>query len=187
MSESLNLDNVDAVVQIHYDILPDSIFSRLGKPFLRFFYKSIINDRDIFCQIYPFDNKVVGFLLYSSNTGNSFRRYIREHFFSILLTIVKTVINNPNSIKSITQAIRYLVNSQNAIPPHASGEIISFGVPPEFRVHAEKNKVGEIELTEFYKKHEIPVARMLFFSVMKHLNKLGINELRIMTPANRIS
>lgn len=188
MIKQLDDDGIESISILHEELLPESIFAIFGKEFLsKYFYKEVIKNENLFCDIYEFNRKIIGFITYTNDSPHIFIRQIKNHPFLISFILIKVIFKRASRLKFILSSINFLFKQQKKILPDISSEILSFAVLPEYRVHNYDKATGTIRDTNFYKQSGIKVGEELFNRMITNLKRLNCKRLKIMTPADNIS
>lgn len=169
-------DDHKKIAALHELILGDSIFVRLGRPFLEGFYYSLLTeDRLAFAYLYEDDGRAVGFIAMASS-HESFYGQIRHRAPLLAWSLFKSVMTSPKAIPGIFQALDFLLKKSDLIRCDAGGELLQIAVHPDYRA---RNADGKP--TRFFQEKNVHVAKILYMSAMEELKARGVKDFRIMT------
>jgi hypothetical protein len=178
-------NNLESISVLHEKVLPESIFAVFGKEFLsKYFYKEVTKNEHLFCDIYEFDGRIIGFITYTDDSRRTFLRQLMSQPFLISFVLMKSIFKNFHKLKFLLFSIYFLFKQQKSMLPDVSAEILSFAVLPEYRVHTKDTTSGAIKETAFYREHGIRVGEELFNNMVMNLKRLNCKKFKIMTPAN---
>jgi ribosomal protein S18 acetylase RimI-like enzyme len=170
------------IAELHELILGDSIFVRLGRPFLEGFYYSLLTeDKLAFAYVCEEDGKAVGFIAMAAS-HESFYGQIKNRAPILAWSLFKSVIASPKTIGSILQAIGFILKKGDLIKCDAGGELLQIAVRPDHRARGEDGKP-----TKFFEKTKTRVAQGLYIAAMEELERRGVEDFRIMTGDNNIA
>lgn len=176
-------EHAAAVAGIHEAVLTDSTYTWIGRRFLDYYYRNLLENEHFACHVHVFDGRVTGFLASTSASGAVFGRQIRRDFLPIAGVLAATVVEDPRKLGVIASATRFLFTQRRDLLPHAQGEVLSFAVLPEYRAMT-RDGAGQRVPTEFYRQHGVNIATDLFQAAMQHLHDRRVHDLKIMTPSD---
>ena len=170
------------IAELHELLLGDSIFVRLGRPFLEGFYYSLLTeDKLAFAYVCEEDGKAVGFIAMAAS-HESFYGQIKRRALVLAWSLFKSVIMSPKTIGSILQAISFILKKGDLIKCDAAGELLQIAVHPDYRAKGDDGKP-----TRFFDRTKMRVARGLYLSATEELKRRGVKDFRIMTGDNNIA
>ena len=170
------------IAELHEMILGDSIFVRLGRPFLEgFYYALLTEDKLAFAYVYEHEGKAVGFIAMAAS-HESFYGQIKHRAHILAWSLIRSMCSSPKTIGSILQAIGFLMKKGDLIKCDAGGELLQIAVHPDYRAHGDDGKP-----TKFFEKTRIRVARSLYLAAMNELKDRGVKDFRIMTGDDNVA
>jgi len=100
--EPIKIEEINTIVNMHYDAFKGLLTSDLGKDYITYLFTNIINSEYGICYGYKIDSKIVGFVC-----GTSDFKKIWDIKFKVKLAkfAITAVINNPSIIHKI---VKYL-------------------------------------------------------------------------------
>lgn len=142
-----NENEIKQVVEIHMKVFKNFFLSFLGERFLEVMYREFFFDEDSGIIIASEEGKIVGFLAYSCNLSNLYKKMLRHNFITLGYLSSIAVIRKPNIVFRILRAFKY---SKKALRKEKYVNLSSIGSLPN------KKGVGSILINElkntFYKK-----------------------------------
>lgn len=176
-------EHATAVARVHEAVLTDSAYTWIGRRFLEYYYRNLLDNEYFACHVHLFQGQVTGFLASTSASASVFSRQMRRDFPRIAAVLAGTVLEEPRKLAVILSAARFLFTQRRDLAPAAQGEVLSFAVLPEYRAMT-RDAAGRRVPTEFYRQHGINVATDLFHATMQHLHDGRVRDLKIMTPSD---
>lgn len=135
------------IADIHYqirDFYPVGIFSQLGKPFLRKYYRIMLDDPNeiILCAVND-NGLIIGFSSTTLDAEAQVKNF-RRHRFGFAFAAAGSILRNPSLVRSLYQ--RYKSTSSNARNHFVTGH----GVRGEFWGwdNSQKDSIAALELFE---------------------------------------
>lgn len=175
-------EDTQSIAELHEKILSDSIFIRLGRPFLEGFYYSLLTeDKLAFAYICEEGGKPVGFIAMAVS-HESFYNQIKHRAPMLAWSLLKSIAASPKTIGSILQAIGFLMKKRDLIKCDAGGELLQIAVHPDYRARGEDGLP-----TKFFERTKTRVAQGLYRAAMEELQKRGVKDFRIMTGDDNIA
>jgi len=134
--ERLQAGDVDAsghVASLHAALLPDSPVARLGPRFLsRFYYRVLVADALLQCRVAYEDGVPVGFIAFTARPATFMSEGLRRHWLRLAAVLAWEALADPRRIVLMLWTAR-LMRGRASVPTPGEGELLSFGVLPEFR------------------------------------------------------
>ena len=131
--DPLNKSHVQAVFSLHSRLLSDSPISKLGAAFMKgFYYPCLVRDGSILCDLYWLDGRAVGFASYTERPFSFMREGQRRHFFLLIFLLCGIVLMRPSRLRVIWEVSRGAGKRSRCENEEAMGELLSFGVAPEY-------------------------------------------------------
>lgn len=168
-----NPRQVQEVSRLHEKLLPESPVVRLGLTFLEsFYYKKLVAERLVWCDLYYHDGVAAGFIAYTDQPKDFMSCGLRHHWPWLAIVLAGSVARNPARSKTILQVLAMMRSRKQELPGGARGEILSFGVLPDFRG------------VEFIRRTGRRISRELFESAKEFFRQRNIQSFRMLVRAN---
>ncbi len=134
---------VGQVAQLHATLLPGSPIPRLGSRFMRrFYYRSLVADDLIHCQISYVAGRPAGFITCTAQPARFMAEGLRRHWLQLGWVMLGEVLADPRRLVVIFWTLNYMRRRPGRPHDPGEGEILSFGVLPEFRTSAFVQQTG---------------------------------------------
>jgi ribosomal protein S18 acetylase RimI-like enzyme len=139
-----NKEHVNAISTLHMKLLPESILTKLGFPFLsQFYYSKLIESNLIDAYLYKFNDKYVGFISCTNDPFNFMKKGRNKFPLKLIRLFLNSFLRQPSNLL-------LFLNSKNDNVPltdlqteygNSIGQFLSFGVLKEYRnlLDPEKN------------------------------------------------
>jgi len=151
--------------------------SLLGKEYLsNILFAEVINDPESFGFVGTDDRNVVGFIICLGNANNFYKKIIKRHYFTNILTVLKRIIYNYKLPIMIFQIIDYLFIKRfrsTEIQNRVEAEILNFHINPKYR-------------KSFDKETQLKFSDALIITAMYQYKKLGITDCIAVVMAENI-
>jgi ribosomal protein S18 acetylase RimI-like enzyme len=179
----MNALQAPQVAAIHARVLPESIYSELGRPFLEYYYERLLRNPDFVCLVHVLDDgTVTGFLASSAAAGKVFFRQMASDSLQLGLTLARVAAGDPSKLATLGRAARFLLRDRPRFPVTADGEVLSLAVLPEYR--ATEPVPGGVRPTPFFDRYHVSVGAELFRATVEALGARGARDLKIMTATD---
>jgi GNAT superfamily N-acetyltransferase len=101
MIKTIALSDIDAVISLHMESLPEDFFPQLGKFFLTQFYSAALQSE--YCTIFGFyhEKTLLGFIFLTTNSSKVLSDIVSKNFFRIVYSAVSGVIKNRSLLKGL--------------------------------------------------------------------------------------
>lgn len=129
MIQQMTERHVAEACQIHIEALSDSFLPMLGRDFLRVLYTGILEYNLGFGFVYMVDDKVVGFVLASKDTGKLFKEVIKRKWLILLLTVPRKVIKSPSILIRMYETFSYPKEN----PKDSCAELLVIAIDKDYR------------------------------------------------------
>jgi ribosomal protein S18 acetylase RimI-like enzyme len=124
---------VEDLCALHAALLPRSPLVKLGTPFMRDFYYTVLpRERHIFGSIAYVDGKPAGFACATQDADGFMQTALKAHWPEVLCHIAVSIAASPRRMLSAVEAWRIMAN-RRPINKQREAELLSFGVLPEYR------------------------------------------------------
>lgn len=171
-------DNPAAVrdcARLHRDLLPGSPIARLGRRFMeRFYYRTLVSDGLVQGYLYYVENQAAGFVAQTRQPSRFMAEGLRRHWPALCGILFLDVLSDPRRVAVILWTLRHMMGQRSAPAGAAEGEILSFGVLPEYRAPA------------FVRRSGHRIAGTLFDAALEALQAQGVHRVRaVVETSNR--
>ncbi|MFA5553180.1 MAG: N-acetyltransferase [Phycisphaerae bacterium] len=164
----LNKSHSVHVGSIHIVGIPTGFISSLGKEFLSVLYEAIAEDRNSFGLVAIEDDKVLGFVAFSTNLSQLYKYVILKKGFKFTVILVRKMMSIKN-IKKVWANLFYPKKMQQMALPDA--ELLSIAVVPEGRGKGIAKQLTNAGLEEC-RKRDIDKVKVLVADKNQPANKL---------------
>ena len=162
--------------ELHEALLEHSPVVLMGKEFLREFYYSVLpSDGLIFGAIAYVDRKPAGFMVATASPADFMSRAIRSHWLRLCWIMCKSLLRNPGRLVAVKEAYLIQRNVQTEDYGAEVGELLSFGVLPEFRSR------------RFIKETGFHISSDLLATTTKELRGSGKRTLRAIVDKDNLA
>lgn len=125
--------DVESLALLHAALLPHSPVALLGERFMKEFYYGELPGLGMISGVVAYiDQKPAGFIVATQDPAGFMMQGVREKFFKLLFLMIKLVILEPRRIFSIWEALQIMRNLPESAKDSGVGELLSFGVLPEY-------------------------------------------------------
>ncbi len=164
------------IAELHEELLGDSIFVRLGRPFLEGFYYSLLAEDDVaFAYVCEEDGSIIGFAAMAAS-HKRFYAQVRKRFLRLGFAIMRSIVAKPTTVTAVCEAAGFMLRKDGLITCDAEGELLQIAVHPDYRARGPGGKE-----TPYFATKRVRVAQELFMRCMDELAARGIKDYRIMT------
>ena len=139
-----------------------------------FYYYDLPRDGFVCGAIAFVAGKPAGFIVGTEDADGFMKRAVRQHWPKIAWVLLKATVRNPKRILAIWEALQIQrnVSAENYGPE--VGELLSFGVLPEFRSRA------------FIRDTGVRVSHDLLENITRQLSKTNIRRIRAIVDKDNI-
>lgn len=129
--QSGDSEHVHAVVDLHENLLKDSLVPALGRGFMeKFYYKKLTEKEWVRCLIYWYEGRAVAFSAYTEYPFSFMKEGRRGHHFLLMRILTAAILTKPSRAFVILELLKG--SQRRALEPDGkTGELLSFGVLPE--------------------------------------------------------
>ena len=134
-----NKEHIKAVSNLHIQLLPESILSKLGYLFLaKFYYTKLIKNNLIDVYLYKQEKQYVGFISCTNEPFSFMRDGMKGNLILLLWILGLSIVLKPSRIFILAQFISknkkdVLMKNLQEEYNHKMGEFLSFGVLENYR------------------------------------------------------
>lgn len=119
---------------LHTALLPDSPVVGLGRDFMeRFYYRSLPALQLIYGAVAYVDDQPAGLIVATHDSDGFMRTALHRRWWLIAWVLGGALLRKPRRAAALWEAIRIMGNRETAARAEPIGELLSFGVLPEFR------------------------------------------------------
>lgn len=150
--KDLTTENLSEIIKIHINSFPDFFLTKLGKDFLRTYYKSCLNsDKVIAVGIFK-KNILIGFAIGTVKSKGFHKELIKQNFYKFIFSLFKFIFLNP---KYFVRLLKNLEKKKHKLDDGNYGELLSIAISENYSglgyggkllVHFE-NKIRTKEVT----------------------------------------
>ena len=135
--------DAEALSALHMELLGHSPLVLMGPDFMeQFYYYNLPLDGFVRGAIAFVDGKPAGFIVGTDDADGFMMRSVRKHWFKIVWVLTIATLRNPKRVLAIWEALQIQRNvSAEEYGPEV-GELLSFGVLPEFRSRSFVRETG---------------------------------------------
>jgi ribosomal protein S18 acetylase RimI-like enzyme len=131
------------VARLHQALLPGSPIPRLGRRFMeRFYYRTLVEDGLLAAHLYYVEGRAAGFITLTAVPSRFMAEGLRRHWWGLAGILLWELLADPRRIAVIVWTLRHMGRQGVAPAEPGEGEILSFGVLPEFRTPAFVRRSG---------------------------------------------
>lgn len=173
--QGLSAEGVRDVARLHAELLGHSPLVLMGPEFVEQFYYTVL-PREGFIRgaVAYVDGRIAGFIVGTDDADGFMARAAKKHWLRIGWIMFKSVLRNPSRILAIKEAYQIQSNVQTQDHGQEAGELLSFGVLPEFRSR------------RFIKETALLVSSDLLNIAIGQLEKLGKRRLRAIVDKDNL-
>lgn len=155
-----------AAAKLHEQLLHGSLLSELGFRFMaKFYYNRLIRDGFVTCDLYEYENRYVGWILYTKYPFTFMEKGMKKNFLYLSLILLVSLIRKPSRIKVFWKLNRFnAIRSSKMINDQGVGEYLSFGVLEEYRNI--RDKVTGLK-----------ISKLLFDNSIEYFRDEGYNKM----------
>lgn len=168
MIKALEKDHSAQVAQLHITGISSGFISSLGEKFVTVLYESIAQSPYSFGFVEEVDNKVVGFVTFTTNLKGLYKSVIRKNLFRFSFLLFSKLFSF-STVKKIFETLFYPNRSDTSDLP--KGELLSIAVIESERGKGIAKALIQRGLAECYSRG-IPNVKVLVADFNKSANKL---------------
>ena len=171
----LGVEEIEHLTSLHAELLPRSPVVLLGRGFMkRFYYRFLPSDGHIIGAIAYVDAEPAGFITVTHDARGFMNAGIRRHWLRISWLVGVGILGVPSRLAAVKEALR-INRGLSGVSRHVNtGELLSMGVLPEFR------------LGGFVERTGIRLADDLLGTALLSLRRGGIRRVRAVVDTDNI-
>ena len=163
------------VAGLHAELLDHSPLVLMGPEFMKDFYYTVLPAERLICGAVAYvDDRPAGFIVGTADAEGFMARAMRKHYLRIAWIMAKSVLRSPSRVLAIKEAYQIQSNVQAEDYGPEAGELLSFGVLPEFRSR------------RFIKETALLVSSDLLEVAVRQLTDLGKTKLRAIVDKDNL-
>lgn len=125
---------IATIARLHAELLPHSPVVLLGPEFAaRFYYRVLPREGFIGAHVAYVDGEPAGFVCYTSDASGFMAAALRRHLLRVVFILATASLRRPSGIAAIREALAIMRGLAPEGQAESTGELLSFGVRPEFR------------------------------------------------------
>lgn len=126
--------NSSDVAALHGELLNHSPLVLMGPEFMEEFYYTVLPAEGLICGAVAYVNgQPAGFMVGTDDANGFMSRAVKRHWLRLSWIMLKSMIRNPRRVLAIREAWQIQSNVQSEDYGSEVGELLSFGVVPEYR------------------------------------------------------
>lgn len=161
-------EHAPEVAQLHISGIPTGFISSLGINFVTFLYEAIAESPSAFGFVAEHENKVVGFIAFTTNVGQLYKSILRKHGLGFIFILIQKIF----CLRTMRNAFETLLYPNRLRKmPLPSSELLSIVIVPGVR---KKGLAKSLILSGFgeCKKREIEQVKVLVGAANEPANQL---------------
>jgi ribosomal protein S18 acetylase RimI-like enzyme len=129
----LTLDDLDLLLALQKQTLPDTLSARLGSRFNELYHRTMLGNDRFAADGYFASGMLVGYLSYTPDTVSLLRSTLRRHVLAYASALTIALLADPRRWGLVTKIARSVLGGSSEPSPDVHAEFLSIGVLPEFR------------------------------------------------------
>lgn len=172
MIRPLSAADVSGLCEVHFEHLRDSIPCRLGRGFLEAYYRALLPDPRFHCDGFFADDTLVGFLAYTSDGSEVYRRAARKSAAELTAALLRGILRRPSRLVDATKIAVAMRSARDEPHGEIAAELVSLAVRAPIAVRLNYTRVKEGEGT---------VGRALIEHGLDTLRAGGVRRVKALT------
>lgn len=144
--QKLSPSELQQIVELHYQVLDQSVLNKFGKTFLTLIYPAIAENNNNIFLLAKQDDQILGFLVATLNVSNFYQGIIKDKFFPLSFEVLKSFIKYPKTVLEVIFWLLFPQSKQN----HAELQFIA--VSPQNQSRGLGTRLIELLNNTFEKK-----------------------------------
>lgn len=163
------------VSALHDRLLNHSPLVLMGPEFMKEFYYTILPAEGLICGAVAYVNgRPVGFIVGTDDASGFMSRAVRNHWLRLCWIMIKGLIRNPGRILAVKEAWLIQHNVQALDYGPEVGELLSFGVLPEYRSR------------NFMREKDLHISEDLLQTAIGQLRSRGMKTIRAIVDKDNL-
>lgn len=168
-------DRSEDLKNLHGQLLGHSPVALLGPDFMaRFYYRALPRLGLICGQVAYVDDKPAGFIVATHDSSGFMQSAIRQQWLRIAAVMAWSVLRSPSRLGAIWEAVQIMRGLPPAEPGQPNGEVLSFGVLPEFRSR------------DFMLRTRLRISQDLLKGTLQQLHERSADRVRVIVDADNL-
>ena len=164
--------DLEAVAKMHTALLPGSPVCQLGAEFMqRFYYRKLVEDGLIHCDLYINEGTPVGFIAYTEIPSRFMSEGLRRHGLYLAGIMILSLLRHPSRIAAVLRTLRIMSRRTRKTEGAQEGEMLSLGVLPQFRS------------PDFTRRTGTRISSALFENARGYFRNRGVAEIYLLVEA----
>jgi ribosomal protein S18 acetylase RimI-like enzyme len=160
---------------LHATLLPHSPVALLGREFMAgFYYRTLPRLRLICGHVAYIADRPAGFIAATHDSSGFMQQALRLEFFTLARVMLGSVLRDPRRVAAIWEAVQIMRGLPRADPADHAGELLSFGVLPEYRSR------------DFLLRTRLRLSQDLLAATLEQLRARGVNLVRVIVDADNL-
>ena len=163
------------VARMHEELLAHSPLVLMGPEFVEDFYYKYLPEEGLICGAIAYvDGEAAGFIVATPHPADVMSNAVAAHRFRIAWIVFKSVLKNPSRLLAMKEAYQIQNNLQVQQNGPDMGELLSFGVRPEYRSR------------KFVRDSGLAVGSDLMLAALSQLAELGMAQVRAIVDKDNL-
>lgn len=160
---------------LHGELLAHSPVALLGPDFMARFYYRVLPRLGLICGLVAYvGDKPAGFIVATHDSSGFMQTALRRQFLRVAGVLAWSVVRNPSRIVAIWEAVQIMRGLPPPTPGQPNGEMLSFGVLPEYRSR------------EFMARTRLKISQDLLKGALEQLRQRGVDRCRVIVDADNL-
>ncbi len=168
MIRPLTVADIPELERVQAATLPGSLPQAFGPRFFRVYMEALLADSRFFGDGFFWDDRMAGFLTYTSDSSALFRTALRRRFLAFATAAARGSLTSPTRMASALGALAGVLTAGREPGSDVLAELLSYGVLPEFR-----------RSSAFFTEQGIHVSRELLHQAFANLYRAGAPSVKI--------
>jgi ribosomal protein S18 acetylase RimI-like enzyme len=163
------------LASLHGALLPHSPVALLGPDFMAgFYYRTLPRLGLVFGHVAYVDERPAGFIVATHDSSGFMQKAVRREFFTLARVMAWSVLRHPARVGAVWEAIQIMRGLPPSDPAHSPGELLSFGVLPQFRSR------------DFMLRTRLRISQDLLNATLDDLRARGVRHMRVIVDADNL-
>ncbi len=139
-----------AVARQHRAAMGNSLWARLGVPFLETLYRALVDSPHFLGFVYQEDGVVRGFIAGSTDTARMYRETLRAHYPPIAVAVLRGLLGDPTVLPLLVRTSTYFDESGDDIP----AESLFCSFEPDLRGKGASGQINKVLFDELLARRQ---------------------------------
>lgn len=160
---------------LHAALLGHSPVALLGPDFMRKFYYRTLPRMSLICgHVAYVDDQPAGFMVATQDSSGFMRQALRKRFLQIAGVMAWSLLRSPERLGAVWEGVQIMRGLPAAQPAQPAGEVLSFGVLPQYRAR------------EFMVRTRLRISQELLKATLAQLTARGVMQARVIVDADNL-